>query len=174
MARRFPARVVRGTKSDRQTQWIGVDISLVTVAANTKVLAGVLNAGALALRPFTVVRSRLLFQLESDQTAASEVTRGAIGAIVVSEQATAAGAGSIPGPHQEADSSGWFVWEPFINSFLFLDATSFNEPNGYMKVVDSKAMRKVGPNEDVAIMFEVQGTPAVVISMQGRMLLKLH
>ncbi len=175
MARRHVSRFTGGGKrSDRLPQWLAINVNLVSVAGNAKVLASVLNAGALALRPFTIVRTRALFQVESDQTAASETTRGAVGMAVVSEQATTAGIASVPGPHSDADASAWFVWEPFINSFLFVSGVGFDEPAGSSFQIDSKAMRKVGPNEDVALVFEVEGTPGAVMTMQGRFLVKLH
>ncbi len=172
MARRF-ARSTKFARADRQSIWVGIDISLVTVGANTKILAGTFNTATLENRPFTIVRTRAALQIESDQTAASEVTRGAVGMTVVSDQAVAAGIASIPGPHDNTDGE-WFVWEPFINSFALGDATGFVEPAGTNITIDSKAMRKVNANDDLAVVFEVQGTPGAIITMQGRMLIKLH
>ena len=173
MGRNFARFHTKGKRSDRQNLWIGVNINLVTVGGNSKVLVGVLGAAALALRPFTVVRTRLMFQVELDQTAASELTRGAMGFIVVSDQASAAGVASVPGPHTNTDGE-FFVWEPFINSFALGDATGFVEPAGTVITVDSKAMRKCGPNEDVVSVVEVEGTPGAIINIQGRFLVKLH
>ena len=157
----------------RQPLWIGLGVDPLALPASAKVLAGILNAAALALRPFTIVRTRLLFHVESDQLIASEQTQGALGIIVVSDQAVAAGAASVPGPITNTDAP-FFVWEPFINSFLFLTGSGVQEPTGTYITVDSKAMRKVNNNEDVAIMFENAAALGCNVSMEGRMLVKLH
>jgi len=171
-ATRFRGRTF--AKSDRQAVWLGIDIDPVTIAAGATVLVATLNAAALALRPFTVVRTRAMINWGSDQAAASEAPLGALGLIVVSDQAAAAGSGSVPSPVGNTDAP-FFVWEPLISTFLFGDLTGFIEPSGYNLVVDSKAMRKVGVNEDVAIQVgntsSAEGAIAVMI---GRMLVKLH
>ena len=108
----------------RQNVWIGVDLGPTVVPASAKVLLGLLDAAALGLRPFTIIRTRLFIHIESDQTAASEVSQGVFGEIVVSDQAVAAGAASVPGPVTNPDAP-FIVYEPFVNSFLFGDGTGF-------------------------------------------------
>ena len=162
------------TRAKRANVWIGVFIDLVTVAASSKVLVGSLNAAALALRPFTIIRSRIIYQVETDQSAASEAARGAFGMIVVSDQALAAGVASIPGPTTNSDGE-FFVWDPWITSFLFGDATGFTDPTGSFREIDSKAMRKVENNEDVALVMEnAEATSGVNAQLSGRFLVKLH
>jgi len=160
-------------KSDRTSVWIGTSVAVSTVAANTVVLLATLNAAALALRPFTVVRTRLLLHWESDQSASSEQATGAFGAIVVTAEAAAAGVASVPDPVGDP-SSPWFVWQPLSTSFLFADATGFIEPAGNDYEVDSKSMRKVGLNEDIALVAEETNVKGALISSTGRMLVKLH
>ena len=72
----------------------------------------VLNAAALALRPFTVVRTRANLIIRSDQQAASELFEVAYGETVVSEQASAAGVVSVPTPVTE-DASDWHVYDRY-------------------------------------------------------------
>ena len=50
----------------------------------------------------------------------------------------------------------------------------FNESVGSAYDIDSKAMRKVGPNEDVALMIEEVNAFGAVVQTTGRMLVKLH
>ena len=157
----------------RMMEWLSVAVGSSALAGSSTILLASLNATALAARPFTVIRSRLWLHVESDQIVAGEIARGAFGAIVVSDNAVAAGTGSIPQPALDTDAP-WFVYEPWINSFVFGDGTGFVEPAGTNIVVDSKAMRKVGSNEDIALQIqEVQGVGAIV-AVQGRMLVKLH
>ncbi len=173
--RRFTrgAGIVR-SKTDRQMVWFGFDIDAVTVPFNTAVLVGVFDAAALALRPLTIVRSRLEVLWGSDQTAASEQPHGALGAMIVSDQASAAGAGSIPDPITNSDAP-WFVYEPLIVRFEQLTAAGFESDAGFHVKVDSKAMRKVGNNEDIAIVaVNSDAAHGAVISITGRFLVKLH
>jgi len=73
MARDFTGRRnVSRIRSDRIPVWIGVNIEDTSIAASTGVLVASLNAAALAFRPFTVMRTRLVVQWETDQSIALE------------------------------------------------------------------------------------------------------
>jgi len=63
-----------------------------------------LATAGLALRPFTVIRSYVSILVVSDQAAAIEKQLGAIGIVVVSEQAFAIGVTAIPTPITDAGS----------------------------------------------------------------------
>ena len=165
----------RGGRSVRQNLWIGLQFAQTSVTEGTTgVLLASMNAAALALRPFTIVRSRWAVHIETNQSAASEQYQGAIGAMVVSDQAAATGIGAIPKPLTNSDGD-WFVHEPYAGSFTLGDATGFIESTGSGSLinVDSKAMRKVGNNEDLVIVAEGISN-GVVIAMIGRVLVKLH
>ena len=59
--------IVRGGKSRRESTWIALNTVEATLGgAPTAVLMNSLNAAALALRPFTVVRSRGTILVFSD------------------------------------------------------------------------------------------------------------
>ncbi len=80
MARRqFVGRAPLRQGQRRQTDWFGISLGPTTVAASERLLLASLNAAALGLRPFTVVRIRLMFFVESDQSVASELVRGVLG-----------------------------------------------------------------------------------------------
>ena len=65
--------ITRGGVSRRETVWFGdVYTNTAVAAANTAVLLSSLNAAALALRPFTIVRTRGQLSIRTDQTAATE------------------------------------------------------------------------------------------------------
>ena len=171
MARRLPGRVIRPTR--REMTWISAGLTLTNVAGSVAVLLQTLNAAGLALRPFTIVRSRMLLHVESDQTAAGEVPQGVFTHGVVSEQAAAAGVASVPSGVTEAEGD-FFVYEGFIDSFIFGDGTGFIEPAGINIVIDSKAQRKVGINEDIAQVIELRTAFGATVAVEGRMLIKLH
>ena len=170
MARR-PVVLARD-RSKRGNVWIGITIES-TVGGAAKTLLASLNAAALLLRPFTVVRTRGILSIRSDQVAVTETARGALGLIVASDEAIAAGAASVPGTVSNP-TAPWFVYEPWVHTILFATAAAFNSPASTSVVVDSKAMRKVGQNEDVGFTMELATAPGAIIVFQGRMLVKLH
>ncbi len=143
------------------------------MTASTLHLLGSFNASALLTRPFTIIRTHLRILYLSDQSAASETAFGDLGLIVVKEQATAAGAASFPDPGLDTGAE-WFVHEPMFADFLFKTAAGFESTSGRHISIDSKAMRKVGPNEDQAVMFKQSAAVGGLIQIRGRQLVKLH
>ena len=171
MARRVArARFVRPPV--RTTMWIGQDIGGVTIVAGSKQLLGSLNAVAFLLRPFTIIRTRLECYFASDQTAASETPNGSMGFIVVSDQAVAAGAASIPGSLTNTDDD-WYVHQPMLKDVVSLTSVGVQFDAFIRYQIDSKAMRKIGVNEDTAVMFDSTADGAI-LQINGRALIKLH
>ena len=171
---RSVVRMIRGRSTQvRQNVWLQVNLTSTAIPGSSTTLLSSLNAAALALRPFTVVRSRIFALIQSDQVTAAEEVHGALGVIVVSDQASAAGAASIPAPVSNADAP-FFIWEGVVNAFIIASNSGFSEPTGTRINIDSKAMRKVGNNEDVAFQFQTATADGGLISLSGRMLIKLH
>jgi hypothetical protein len=144
----------------------------VTLVSGAEKLVTVLNAAALLLRPFTILRSRLEIQFHSDQLAATEHPQGVLSYIVVTDQASGVGITALPAPMAEPDAD-WFIYQGVIASLDFADSTGFSQA-GNLFTIDSKAMRKVGPNQDVASICELRSQGGAIISGEGRMLVQLH
>jgi len=172
MARKFVSRTRVG-RSDRIPIWFGFSVAATALGGNAKTLLSSFSAAALLTRPFTIIRTRGVIHVESDQTIASEKTVGAVGAVVVEEEASAAGIASLPGPISELDAP-FIMYEPFVNSFLFLDATGLQTPAGTYWSFDSKAMRKVGISQDEVVVAELNVGAGAIITIMGRQLIKLH
>jgi len=135
-----------------------------------------LNAAALLLRPFTIVRTRGLLTLTSDQTANSENQWIQYGHIVVTEQAVTAGVASIPTPITEA-SSDWHVFVPLATRWTVVSAIGVESKSTENMQYDSKAMRKVDLGEDLALLVEAAATgvsEGVQFRDFARILVKLH
>ena len=173
MARRsFGQRVVR-SKSDRGNVWLGLDLGPTTIAPNTLVLTLSLTAAEMLLRPFTVIRTHLEVSWQSDQGGATENPHGALGIIVVNDQALGIGASAIPDPLNQPDAP-FFVWQGLQTQFTFGSGVGFDADAGSRYAVDSKAMRKVGNNEDIAVMVANANTAhGADVGIKGRMLVKL-
>ena len=169
MARR--SRFVR--PAPRTKMWIGAGVGPATIVGSTVRTVSGLTAGALLLRPFTVLRTRLIVHIESDQAIAAEANDGAFGYIVVTDTASSLGITAIPTPllNPEAD---WFVFQPLSFNFLHLSSVGFEGNSGVQYIVDSKAMRKVGPDDDIAGIVQMRGADGSVITTTGRRLIQLH
>jgi len=169
---RSPQAVGRGPR--RKTLWIGVAIAQQSVTAAGGTIFNSLNAAALALRPFTVVRSRFTIMVRSDQTAASEDFFGAYGIAVVSDQALAIGVTAVPTPVVDSSSDLWLAHTFFMGSVRSPSAAS-QYLGGIYANFDSKAMRKVEDGQDLITVTEFSGVGnGMVVASAGRILVKLH
>ncbi len=171
------SRIFRGGRQVRQSLWIGLgETNTALVGANTAALILSLNTAALALRPFTVVRTRGFLGVRSDQAAVSESYDGALGLAVVSDQASAIGVTAVPTPFTDLGSDMFFVHEMLFGRFSFLSSIGHQanliEP---WKSFDSKAMRKVDDDQDVVVTIESSSlSSGTVVTTAARMLVKLH
>ena len=173
MARRFV--VSRNTKTRRATQWLGIDAGVTTFTAIGGTVLASLNAAALALRPFTVIRSHVELNIASDQQAATENQIGAYGICVVTDQALAIGNTAVPTPVTDSSSDAWFVHQWFMNAFRFSTAAGLDPVGGARFTIDSKAMRKVEEGFDLALVAEFSAAgEGFNLLDAGRILVKLH
>ena len=177
MARRIVSPV-RGRSAKRKSLWLDfaqVFTATAAVPLGTAVLLSSLNAAALALRPFTIVRTRGTLWAASDQEAASEEVFGALAFSVVSEQAAAIGVTAVPTAVTDAGSSLHFSWTAWYAAVRFSSAIGTRTP-GYTPVeFDSKAMRKVELGQDLIVTVENQsGSDAALFLFMARILVKTN
>ena len=174
MACRHTSRLPIARNTKRTSQWIAARLTSFTIPAGSPTLIATLNAAVLALRPFTVVRSHIVLSILLDQVATSEFIQGAFAAQVVTETAAAAGVASVSTPLDQADAD-FFIYQPWMSSFLDATSVGFGEISGSGSVwtIDSKAMRKVGADADIAFMVDNIAN-GYNLAMEGRMLIKLH
>jgi len=113
----------------------------------------------------TVRRTRGRFEVLSDQGSLIEAQDGALGMIVVSDRAVAAGAASIPGPITDASDEGWFVWEGFVQHSreVLAGSVSGGGPGSSPYAFDSKAMRKVAEGFTIAVMAEATAASGGIV-----------
>ena len=162
-ARRFVSR-----SAPRTTAWIGsADQTFQAVGGGAKTI---LQSNA-SLQDTTIVRTRGKLSVFGNTLSADATPIGAFGIGVVSDQALAAGAASLPGPWTDKNWGGWLVWMPIAHRYEFHSAVGALLASVEQEI-DSKAMRKVHPNESLIVMAESQATAFNVMS-PFRMLLKL-
>ena len=171
MARRRHSTFVRLPK--RSMVWVGLGVGIATLSTAQTLLSS-LNAAAIALLPFTVVRTHLAIFYLSDQIVAAEFSQVALGMQVVTQSASAAGIASLPTPITEPNAD-YFVYQPLFSNILIGDGLQ-DQPASLanMVQVDSKAMRKVDQDDDIVVTFEQRSAIGALVALEGRMLVKLH
>ena len=159
----------RSSGARRLTQWIGpADQGYVSVASGGKTIVGT--------GPFTeaatIIRTRGQVSIQPGSFAADLNVIGAFGVGIVSDEAAAIGVTAVPGPFDSADWTGWYVWRSFSLHLDVQSAVGFDVQSMINMEVDSKAMRKIYPNETFVLVAESQAG-AFDISMPLRTLVKL-
>ncbi len=154
--------------------WIGAGTAAQVVGVSNTIVASY-NAAVLAIRPFTIIRTRIVIHFKSDQTGAAETVAGAYTEQVVTEEASAAGVASVPGGIDEPDAD-YYVYQPLFHDFNFVSGTGFENITGQGRywTVDSKSMRKVGVDDDVVSVLDLRNLLGSSIAIEGRQLIKLH
>ena len=171
MARR--REFVRGAAAIRQrrlTTWFQfapVETTLTSSGAAAIVFS--LNAAALALRPFTFVRTRFELKLRSDQAAAIENQTMGVGLAIVTDQAAAVGITAVPTPLTDLGSNEWMALQILYGDESNLTDRTRGATNATM---DSKAMRKVEVGQDLVVVMENGSGQGIIGSVGGRMLIK--
>ena len=162
----------------RKSLWFDSIWTVDTIATDGAVIVTSLNAAALLQRPFTIVRTRGIIYMSTDQAGSTENQAIIYGDIVVTDEAVAIGITAVPTPETES-ASDWHVFEPIASRFFLNSAIGASEGAGagVMVQVDSKAMRKVDIGEDLIGVLEVGASGAsegVIVRMFMRTLVKLH
>ncbi len=160
-----------GRSAQRKTVWFSVPLTSTIITTEVGTVVSSLNAGALALRPFTIVRTHIQLFLASDQEAAIELQEAAFGLAVVSDQAVAVGLSALPTPATDLSSSLWLA-----HQVMFADAVNITDRTspGQKYEINSKAMRKVEIGQDLVLMAESGSSSGVNILSGGRILVKTH
>ena len=170
---RFPS-VVRAPQ--RQTNWLAsADITAPTnLAAGASILDQAFTQAQIqGIGPATIVRTRGLLLVGTDQEAATEFPFGGLGMMVVREQARAAGIASLPTPIAEEFDDGFFLHQ-FWGSPITL-ASAVGQLTWQRWDFDSKAQRKITPDDAIVVTLEnASALAGVNYILKFRMLLKLH
>ncbi len=171
MAHRSFRRGAGAISQARKTTWFQfqpVETTLSGPAGTAAVFS--LNAAALAMRPFTIVRTHWEIKLMSDQAAAVENQAIGVGLAVVSDQAVTVGITALPLPITDMASSLFF-----LHALVFGDGTrvATQTTDSSYRSIDSKAMRKVEIGQDLVVVLEGGGVGAgSFVTQGGRILVK--
>ena len=153
MAGRRIIRVPHAVRSRTFKTWLGTDAAahaFATVAASSAVIL----SSASILEDITILRTRGILSVMSDQFAATEFQIGAAGIAVVTTAAFTAGIASLPTPVTESSWDGWLWYQSFCQRVVFGTAVGIEPQFVTSYDIDSKAMRKVGPDETIVCIAE--------------------
>ena len=176
MARRFSGFRQRLVSQGRKTFWFdGVVVNTNLASANSAAILTSLTAGALALRPFTIIRTRGTWGVRSDQDAADENQFVAYGSIVVSDEAVAVGITAVPTPLSQ-DGSSWIHLDQTFQHHRQQSSVGQNPDFiPWNNKIDSKSMRKVEEGQDLIEVIENSAiSNGAQVVTYGRVLIKLH
>ncbi len=172
----------RGGRSFRQgprraTSWIASTDQAVIIGiggGNVLLNQSITGAQTDGLGPFTITRTIGSLWARSDQVIAAEEALLGIGMSVVTEQARAAGAGSIPAPFRDEDEEQFFVYAIALASMQVAGTPGNFSGDSWARVdFDSRAQRKVQPGEAIVVVVENASTAfAVDFFVKFRMLIK--
>jgi len=166
---RRPNRSFRKTPANRS--WTGSVLAApVVVAAATKVLLTTFSLSNQNIDE-TVLRVVGGINVMSDQQAATEDQIGAVGFILVTNQAAAAGVASMPGPVTDNGDDGWFVYQAFSQRFGFVTAAGVEAQFSTWYEINSKAKRVIHEGRAIAVIAEnAHATQGFSIGLAFRML----
>ena len=156
-----------GPGSETQTQ--------ISTSSNNIIGSGVVLVDS---NKATIVRIRGQLSIYlSAVGAALDVDLFAFGIGLVSDQAFAAGAASVPDPFDDSSWDGW-MYHRFgsVASEAAAIASGVEGMRVFRDTVDSKAMRKWGANQTVIAVLsvtEVGTAPVIQVNFDSRMLIKL-
>ena len=152
----MPNQRARFPVARRIPEWTQFFVRSEVQALGTGQSLGDTFIGAVAQTRTTIVRVRGRGVVHMVSGSASDSQLAACGLIIVSNDAFFAGAASLPSPLENADSPwlwhGVFTLGPAIGVEVAGD-----QANGIVTVsfeIDSKAQRKIGPNEVLAFMWD--------------------
>ena len=162
----------------RPTNWIASAI----VTANTPLAAATAivdqeftaaQIAALAQAGGTIVRTRGILWVTSDQEAATEDPFGAMGMMVVRDQARIAGVAAVPTPVAEAENDGFFVHQWWNAGLRFGSTIGFTGNPWKRYEFDSKAQRKFTSSDAIVVTIENSSSAfGCEFQLQFRMLIK--
>ena len=153
----------RGGVMRRETLWISQAILNTSLAGSgTAINLAAMSAAVLELTPFTIVRTRGLLYMRSDQLAAAETVQAAYGHTVVADTAAAIGVTAIPTPVTDAGNDLWFVYQYMFGHLQFGDGTGFGDP-GRVYEFDSRGMRKVEDGQTSVVTLETSANSQGVV-----------
>ena len=168
------ARSVRGgfqRGAVRLTEWDATvpESAFQGLAANTAVL----DSTFATVDAETIIRTRGLLTVRTDQVSALEDPFGAVGMCVVSDQAVAIGVTAIPTPYTDAESDLWLFHSFWAAPITLATGAAFANVSTQIHL-ESKAMRRINEDQTLCLVVENgSGTFGCSYRLDARILYKV-
>ncbi len=165
-------------RQTRQRSKIWNDGPITTELTVTTNGVTVWTTGQTALGGVTIARIHgiVTFSLIA-ATAIGDGFAGAMGIGIVTADAFAAGSGSMPSPTGDQDWGGWIFHKHFdVHASTSTEGDGQNALSNYQRMeIDTKAMRKMAPNETIfgSVGVVINGTADMRVNGNTRMLVLL-
>ena len=160
----------------RKSTWVAsaTVTGTTTLAASASVLDQFISIDAAPiLVGSTIIRTRGMWGIRSDQQTASEVILAGMGMAVVQLSAQAVGITAVPTPFTEEPADVWFVYDTLMSAFRFASGVGFEENSFQVHYFDSKAQRKVTDEEAVIVVIQNGTAVGLQYMIKFRQLYKL-
>ena len=165
---RFPRN-----QSPRKTVWNEGPGTLTNNGVYAASTTAIIGLGQTSLAGITLARIRGYVELGlQSSSAAGDGYVGAIGLGIVNQPAFVAGVASMPAPVDEVAWGGW-MWHQYFS--LLAPTAAQTSENRIAFELDTKAMRKMGPDETVFLSIQIteRGTATLEAVAGTRMLVML-
>jgi len=146
--------MARRQSAGRRTDYTWFGAADITTGSDLALTTSVLPSNHITLgETGTLMRLRGRARVSLDATAVDEFAVVAVGIIKLTDEAFAAGVGSVPTPHTDVDAE--WAWHSYLTIGSGAEA-SVNQNSLFDSVViDSKAMRRFKQNEVIAFVAEI-------------------
>ncbi len=171
----MPRQRIAGARSQRQFVWSNIVSSMIVTAAASGKAVGT-NVGLSSAGGLTLIRTRGWLGIHLDPTTIADALQVGVGLGVFSSDAFAAGGGSMPGPLTEVDYDWVFHTVRVMGPSFTATEDGTNILHNVWVDVDSKAMRKLKPNQVLGWIAEVtilSGGGSIDLGVSARHLFKL-
>ena len=155
----------------RQTEWVKFTFGGSSISANGSVLLG--TGFVATVSGLTIIRLRGELLVTALMNAATDSMRIAMGMILVSDEAFAAGVASIPSPISDIDDDWMYHQFMLVQSGVL---SGDGQGTEFRFEVDNKAMRKFPGGKTLVAVMEAEseaGTVVVDVQFNLRGLIKL-
>ena len=153
------------TRGQRQRKhWHDLPATLINLTASSTGAGGAFAT----VDPFTVLRMIGEYVIgPTSAPTALDACRVSVAIGVVSSDASAAGAASLPDPQDESDYP-WLFWADHPFFFPVADADPDSAPTAVRRTFDIRSMRKIKPRESLQVVFQygnITGDPPITVVM---------
>ncbi len=145
--------------------WTGVTMGETSILSTTQAALGGIGITVSSRSTLLRIRGNILVKATPDAIGDDAVA--GLGIAIVSTDALVVGGTSLPGPLGDPDWPGW-IWHQYVPLMAGSASLGGDDIGSFVRVpVDSKAMRKMGPNESIAVIGHLSAVTYAAVVVNG-------